>query len=87
MEDRRMSTVGLAYEVAVVVYLHERMEHGAQKRNGVGLVCVEDAVAITNVHSQQTEERLQSPTRLVVEQAQAVAEEGVVGSGENGVFA
>ena len=62
-----MSTVGLAYEVAVVVYLHERMEHGAQKRNGVGLVGVEDAVAIAHVHSQQAEERLQSPTRLVVE--------------------
>ena len=87
MEDRRMSTVGLAYEVAVVVYLHERMEHCAQKRNRVGLVGVKDAVAIAHVHVQQAKESRQALASFITEETQAVVEDGVVGSGENGVFA
>ena len=48
--------IGLAYKVAVVVNLHERMEHGSQECHGIGFVGVENAVAIANVHSQQAEE-------------------------------
>ena len=58
------------------------MEQRTQKCHGVGLVCVEDAVTIAHIHALQSEERLQSPTRLVAEEAQAVAKDCVVGGGD-----
>ena len=58
------------------------MEQRTQKCHGVGLVCVEDAVTIAHIHALQSEERTDATVCLIVEEAQTVAKDCVVGGGD-----